>query len=59
MTQDCEVVGNVTIDGRVLSVGVNFWNTPSTGEFVFINDMMNIYKSQADQSGNISAMGWE
>ena len=58
-TYNSQVVGNVTIDGRVLSVGVNFWNTPSTGELAFINDMMNIFKFQADQSGNISAMGWE
>jgi hypothetical protein len=53
------VVGNVTRDGRVLSVGVNFWNAPSTGELAFMNDMMNIFKFQADQSGNISATGWE
>jgi hypothetical protein len=55
-TYNSQVVGNVTIDGRVLSVGVNFWNTPSTRERAFINDMMNIFKFQADQSGNISSM---
>jgi hypothetical protein len=66
MTQDGEVatytsqvVGNLTNDGRFLSVGVNFWSTPSTGELAFMNDMMNIFKFQADQSGRISAMGWE
>jgi hypothetical protein len=58
-TYNSHVVGNVTRDGRVLSVGVNFWNTPSAGELAFMNDMMNIFKFQADQSGNISAMGWE
>ena len=58
-TYNSQVVGNVTIDGRVLSVGVNFWSTPSVGELAFMNDMMNIFKFQADQSGNISAMGWE
>jgi hypothetical protein len=66
MTQDGEVatytsqvVGNLTNDGRVLSVGVNFWSTPSTGELAFMNDMMNVFKFKADQSGNFSAMGWE
>ena len=58
-TYNSHVVGNVTRDGRVLSVGVNFWNTPSAGELAFMNDMMNIFKFQGDQSGNISAMGWE
>jgi hypothetical protein len=58
-TYNSQVVGNVTRDGRVLSVGINFWGTPSTGELAFMNDIMNIFKFQADQSGNISAMGWE
>ena len=58
-TYTSQVVGNLTKDGRVLSVGVNFWSTPSTGELAFMNDMMNIFKFQVDQSGNISAMGWE
>lgn len=57
-TYNSQVVGNVTRDGSVLSVGVNFWNTPSTG-LAFMNDMMNIFEFLADQSGNISAMGWE
>ena len=66
MTQDGEVatytsqvVGNVIDDGRVLSVGANFWSTPSTGKLAFLNDMMNIFKLQSDSSGNFSAMGWE
>ena len=66
MTQDGEVatyasqvVGNITGDGRVLSVGVNFWSTQSTGKLSFMNDMMNIFRFQADSSGNISATGWE
>jgi hypothetical protein len=58
-TYKSQVVGNVTRDGRVLSVGVNFWSTPSTGKLAFMNDMMNIFKFQADPSGNISAIGWE
>jgi hypothetical protein len=66
MTQDGEVatytsqvVGKVTKEGDVLSVGANFWNTPSTGKLAFLNDMMNIFKLQADRSGNFSATGWE
>ena len=66
MTQDGEVatytsqvVGKVTKEGDVLSVGANFWNTPSTGKLAFLNDMMNIFKLQADRSGNFSAIGWE
>jgi hypothetical protein len=67
MTQDGEVatytsqvVGKVTKEGDVLSVGANFWSTPSTGKLAFLNDMMmNIFKLQADRSGNFSAMGWE
>jgi hypothetical protein len=58
-TYNSQVVGNITRDGRVLSVGVNFWSTPSTGKLAFMNDMMNIFKFQANPSGNISAMGWE
>jgi hypothetical protein len=58
-TYNSQVVGNVTTDGRVISVGVNFWSTPSTGELSFMNDMMNIFKFQADRSGSISAIGWE
>lgn len=66
MTQDDEVatytsqvIGKVTKEGNVLSVGANFWNTPSTGKLAFLNDMMNIFKLQADRSGNFSAIGWE
>jgi len=66
MTQDGEVatytsqvIGKVTKEGNVLSVGANFWNTPSTGKLAFLNDMMNIFKLQADRSGNFSAIGWE
>jgi homoserine dehydrogenase len=58
-TYTSQVVGNLTKDGRVLSVGVNFWSTQSTDELAFMNDMMNIFKFQADQAGNISAVGWE
>ena len=36
-TYNSQVVGNVTRDGRVLSVGINFWGTPSTGELAFMN----------------------
>ena len=58
-TYTSQVVGNVTKDGRVLSVGANFWSTPSTGELAFLNDMMNIFRLESDRSGNFSAMGWE
>lgn len=58
-TYTSQVVGNVTDDGRVLSVGANSWSTSSTGKLAFLNDMMNIFKLQADRSGNFSAMGWE
>ena len=58
-TYSSQVVGNVTLDGRVLSVGVNFWSTTSSGDLSFMNDMMNIFKFQADRSGNISAVGWK
>ena len=53
-TYNSQVTGNITIDGRVLSVGVNFWSTPSTGKLAFLNVMMNIFKFQGDQAGNIS-----
>jgi len=66
MTQDGEVatyisqvVGNVIRDGRLLSVGVNFWSAPSADKLAFMHDMMNIFKFQADRSGNVSAMGWK
>ena len=66
MTQDGEVatytsqvIGKVTKEGDVLSVGANFWSTPSKGKLAFLNDMMNIFKLQADRSGNFSAIGWE
>jgi hypothetical protein len=52
-------VGNLTNDGRVLSVGVNFWSTRSTGKLASMDDMMNIFRFHADQFGNISTMGWE
>ena len=58
-TYTSQVVGKVTKEGDVLSVGANFWSTPSTGKLAFLNDMMNIFKLQADRSGNFSAIGWE
>ena len=58
-TYTSQVVGKVTKEGDVLSVGANLWNTPSTGKLAFLNDMMNIFKLQADRSGNFSAIGWE
>jgi hypothetical protein len=43
MTQDGEVatytsqvVGKITKEGDVLSVGANFWNTPSTGKLALL-----------------------
>ena len=66
MTQDGEVatytsqvIGKVTKEGDVLSVGANFWSTPSKGKLAFLNDMMKIFKLQADRSGNLSAIRWE
>jgi hypothetical protein len=58
-TYTSQVVGKATKEGDVISVGANFWNTPSTGKLAFLNDMMNIFKLQADRSGNFSAIGWE
>ena len=58
-TYTSQVVGTLTEDGGVISVGTNFWSTPSTGKLAFLNDMVNIFKLQADRSGNFSAMGWE
>ena len=56
-TYTSQVVGNVVDDGRVLSVGANFWSTPSTGKLAFLNDMMNIFKLQADPSWKLFSDG--
>jgi hypothetical protein len=66
MTQDGEVatytnqvIGNLTKEGNVLSRGAGFWNTPSTGELAFLNDMMSVFKLEVDREGNLSAVEWE
>jgi hypothetical protein len=53
------VVGTVTEDGGVKSLGTNIWSTTSTGKLAFLNDKVNIFNLQADGYGNFSAMGWE
>src|ERR671915_114471 len=66
MTQDGEVatytnqvIGNLTKEGNVLSRGAGFWNTPSTGELAFLNDMMSVFRLEVDKEGNLSAVEWE
>jgi hypothetical protein len=66
MTEDGEVatytnqvIGNLTKEGNVLSLGAGFWNTPSTGKLAFLNDMIGIFKLQVDRDGNLSAIEWE
>jgi hypothetical protein len=66
MTQDGEVatytnqvIGNLTREGNVLSKGAGFWNTPSTGELAFLNDMMSVFRLEVDREGNLSAVEWE
>jgi hypothetical protein len=66
MTQDGEVatytnqvIGNLTKEGNVLSRGAGFWNTPSTGELAFLNDMMSVFRPEVDREGNLSAVEWE
>jgi hypothetical protein len=65
MTQDGEVatyinqvVGNLTKEDNVLSRGAGFWNTPSTGELFFLNDMMSVFKLEVNRE-EISAVEWE
>jgi hypothetical protein len=58
-TYTSQVVGTLTEDGGVKSLGTNIWSTNSTGKLAFLNDMVNIFNLQADGYGNFSAMGWE
>lgn len=66
MTEDGEVatwtnqvVGQLTQEGKVLSRGVGIWNTPSTGDLAFMNNMMTIFKLEIYGEGNLSAQEWE
>lgn len=66
MTEDGEVatwtnqvVGKLTQEGKVLSRGVGIWNTPSTGDLAFMNNLMTIFKLEIDREGNLSAQEWE
>jgi hypothetical protein len=54
-----QVIGNLTKEGNVLSRGAGFWNTPSTDELAFINDMMSVFKLEIHREGNLSAIEWE
>jgi hypothetical protein len=54
-----QVIGNLTKEGNVLSRNAGFWNTPSTGELAFLNDMMSVFKLEVDREGNLSAVEWE
>ena len=42
-TYTSQVVGTVTEDGGVKSLGTNIWSTTSTGKLAFLNDMVNIF----------------
>ena len=54
-----QVVGQLTQEGKVLSSGVGFWNTPSTGSLAFMDNLMTIFKLEIDREGNLSAEEWE
>ncbi len=54
-----QVVGQLTQEGKVLSRGVGFWNTPSTGDLAFMDNLMTIFKLEIDREGNLSAEEWE
>jgi hypothetical protein len=54
-----QVVGQFTKEGNVLSRGVGFWSTPSTGDLAFMNNLMTIFKLEIDSDGNLSAEEWE
>jgi hypothetical protein len=55
-----QVVGNLTLEGTIISRGVGFWSTPSTtGELAFMNGMLTVFEVQIDREGNLSAREWE
>jgi hypothetical protein len=55
-----QVIGNLTLDGTIISRGVGFWSAPSTtGELAFMNGMITVFEVQIDREGNLSAREWE
>jgi hypothetical protein len=55
-----QVVGNLTLEGTIISRGVGFWSTPSTtGGLAFMNGMITVFEVQIDREGNLSAREWE
>jgi hypothetical protein len=58
-TWENRVIGTLTKQGAVQSLGAGFWSTPSTRELSFFNDMMSIFKLEVDREGNLHAIEWE
>ena len=55
-----QVIGNLTLEGTIISRGVGFWSTPSTtDELAFMNGMITVFEVQIDREGNLSAREWE
>jgi hypothetical protein len=60
-TWTSQAVGNLTLEGNIMTRGVTFWSTPSstTGELAFMNGTIGLFEFQIDREGNLSVIEWE
>jgi hypothetical protein len=60
-TWTSQAVGNLTLEGNIMTRGVTFWSTPSstTGELAFMNGTIGLFEFQIDRQGNLSVIEWE
>lgn len=52
-------VGNITQEGRPVIQGAAAYNTNSTGELVFLNNILGVFKAELDESGNFVSNEWQ
>jgi hypothetical protein len=52
-------VGNVTQEGKSVFVGASAYNTNSTGDLAFLNNILGIFKVEIDETGNFVGTEWQ
>jgi hypothetical protein len=51
-------IGQITPDGRIMFHGSVIFSTTSTGKLAFLNNMVGMFRHEADSLGNISTKVW-
>ncbi|MDX1371497.1 MAG: hypothetical protein R3321_03465 [Nitrososphaeraceae archaeon] len=59
VTVKSNTISTLTENGIKHYIGANFYETSSTGKFVFLKNLVGMFKAEVDESGNYITKVWE